>query len=170
MMPAEPTTAPAREEPINTPSVPATKVTVTQESAPIGPANDPGFHLFTVSLRVTEPKDAQWDKQTVTCQFKSPTGWEWVDWANYYWYNDQTYAVNGLKTVSPAPPIKDGVLTIELDASLNTTSTDSNRLCFTLLIKPTSGATGTQKDGKATIRVKGQNLLPVECQLWAIVP
>ncbi|MFJ7280004.1 hypothetical protein [Kitasatospora sp. NPDC098663] len=169
MMPAEPTDTPVPKKPIIQHTVPATKVTVTQESAPIGPANDPGFHLFTVSLRVTDPKDAQWDKQTVTCQFKSPTGWEWVDWANYYWYNDQTYAVNGLKVVS-APPIKDGVLSFTVDASLNTTSTDSNRLCFTLLIKPTSGATGTQKDGKATIGVKGQKQLPVECPLWAIVP
>ncbi|MFE4974362.1 hypothetical protein ACFRAR_19920 [Kitasatospora sp. NPDC056651] len=171
MMPAQPTATLPRDEPFQASGIDAKTVVVSQESAPIGPAGDPGFHLFTVSLRVADPKEGQWAKQTaVPCTFKAPTGWQWVDWANHYWYNDNTYTVNGLVVVSPPPTINGDTLTFSMDMSLNTTPTDSDRLCFTLLIQPKSTASGTQKDGLATIGVKGENLLPVTCPLWAIVP
>ncbi|WP_316529298.1 hypothetical protein [Kitasatospora brasiliensis] len=173
MMPTQTTeTATPKEIQYFDDTKPAKVLNVTQESIPYGRANEKaGLHLFTVSAVVTDPPKGAVAKQDVKCQVTAPDNWDWVQWANYYWYNDKAQKVVG-DISSVSPKISGRSMTFILqDVSLNTGDKDSNRLCITLLAVVADGAkAGTTTNGAAVIGVdKKEAPFPAKCGLQGII-
>ncbi|MEU1285274.1 hypothetical protein [Kitasatospora sp. NPDC005856] len=149
MMPAEPTATLTRVEPLDVKAV--TAVAISQESAPIGSTSSNGFHIFTISLHV-DPQAGEYKPGKLHYEFKAPTGWKWVDWASYYYYDEQNYKTTVPKVLQTDTSTA-GMLAFDLDSHLNSgAGNDVTRLCFTLMVIPVAGtAPKRYDDGSATV-------------------
>ncbi|MBO1413485.1 hypothetical protein [Streptomyces sp. FH025] len=100
-------------------------------------------------------------------KFTVPTGWKWVEWGSYYYYNDETHVATPPKPLDVT--VDDKVLSFELDTHLNSKGTDATRLVFSVLVEPVAGTKpDVYKDGQAVVGKDGQALLPVKTALWGI--
>ncbi|MET8539989.1 hypothetical protein ABZW03_04935 [Kitasatospora sp. NPDC004799] len=165
MMPTE-TIAPQAEQARSSTGDPATAVATRQESAPVGPAGKKGFHIFTITLGV-EPRDGEYKPGTLTYKLTAPSGWKWVDWGNYYYYDEENYKHTQVKTLQTSVDGK--VLSFSLDSHLNTGKSDGTRLCFTVMADPESKATkGMSSDGKVAVTGSASKL-PADIKLYGII-
>ncbi|MFJ6383712.1 hypothetical protein ACIQI7_27360 [Kitasatospora sp. NPDC092039] len=164
MMPVETTDTLAPED--TTTAGPATAVATRQESAPVGPAGKKGFHIFTVTLGA-EPRDGEYKPGTLTYKLTAPTGWKWIDWGSYYYYDEENYKATAVKPLQTSVDGK--VLSFSLDSHLNSGKNDGTRLCFTVMADPESGAKpGTSSDGKVVVTGSAAKL-PPEIKLYGII-